>query len=124
MTVDPAGLTHRSKILFSNLEHEFRRNAETAVNSWNLQIADQLRMVFQKFMRSTGVGWLSDPVGHIDRKKVARVDEFIHAFEIDVVRVDVVRFIPPETSHRLVGRGARARGTGADNRMFTVGFVP
>jgi hypothetical protein len=71
-----------------------------------------------------GIGWFGDPVGHINGVEITSVQKSIHRFEIDVIRVHMIRLLPTSLAYGAVSGGADTSGLGANDVMFAIRFVP
>jgi hypothetical protein len=81
-------------------------------------------MTVNESFQAGGVGGFANRVSHVNGVKIGVRDEAIHGFEPDVVGVNVVGFLPAERFDSGIGFGAKTGRLGADEGVFTVGFVP
>jgi hypothetical protein len=97
---------------------------EREVEIWKGVGADELRVAVHEGAEFFLRGRLSGEVGDIDRKEVAAGEEGLDGLEADVVGIHEVGLGPAEGAHGSVRLLAEARGLGADEGVFAVGFVP
>src|SRR5579884_3691122 len=67
---------------------------------------------------------LADEIGDVNGEEIAWTSKSVHRFQIDVVCIDIVGFLPAERSDGFIRGGSRSTGLGADNRVFPVRLIP
>jgi len=80
--------------------------------------------VGNKLLNYLGLGRLSDLFGHVECEEIARLDESIHIFQMNMVRIDIIPALPIHKLHGMVGFPPGIDGMGTDNAVLPEGFIP
>src|SRR6185369_16531959 len=101
-SVDFARLFRGAKVLRNHLSKP--RLSYGSFSRLKLERLQEFRMPRHEFLdlrRRTG---LANGTGHIYREKVARIDELIDGFQVDVVSIDKIASIPFRLTNRHLSR--------------------
>jgi hypothetical protein len=81
-------------------------------------------MSVKKIFDAGVVGWLTNAVGNVNRKKIRVGNESIDRLKSNMVGIDMIRFVPTQRQHRCVGFSPRIGRVAAHKSMFAIRFIP
>ena len=123
-TINSPGFADRRQKLLRRLGDHRPGYLQRPVQAGKRQPADKILVPGDETRHGLGRRLDTDPIGHVEREKVARLEEPIDGFQADVVGIDEIRPRPSPGLHGRIRLGPHVRRAAAHDRVFAVRFVP